>query len=74
MGAVGSLNRPPAEFPVYTQRWWPYLPLPFYVAKGSNAERELLASLGAWLSQGNLSAGERAMLQSAVAFLHNRAN
>ena len=74
LGAVGSLNKPPNQFSVYTQRWWPHVPLPFYVSRGSMTERELLESLNAWLSQDNLSTEERHMMQSTASLLRSRAN
>jgi hypothetical protein len=70
--ASGSLNLQPAQFPLYTQRWWPYFPLPFYVFKGSETERQLLKSVGSWHAQQGLSEQERVALGQAVAFLRNR--
>jgi hypothetical protein len=51
IGVEGSLRVPSSNFEVYVQPWFPYFPVPIYVAKDSEEEQALLAAVEAWSNQ-----------------------
>ncbi len=51
IGVEGSLRVPPSSFEVYVQPWFPFFPVPIYVAKNSEEEQALLAAVEAWRNQ-----------------------
>jgi hypothetical protein len=72
IGVVGTLDKEQKDFPLYTQRWWPYFPLPALVLKGSTEERELRASVNRWLTQDTLQSWERMGLEHLNSYLDVR--
>ena len=72
VGVVGSLDKERKDFPLYTQRWWPYFPLPALVLNGSTEERELRASVSSWLAQDTLESWERMGLEHLSSYLDAR--
>ena len=72
--ASGSLDKPRHEFPIYTQRWVPYLPLPYFVARGSSTEAELAHALAIWSSADSLVPEDRIVLTSVATLLAERRN
>jgi len=51
IGIEGSLGVPPSNFEVYVQPWFPFFPVPIYVARNSQEEQALLAAVEAWSKQ-----------------------
>lgn len=51
IGVEGSLRLPQSSFEVYVQPWFPFFPVPIYVAKNSNEEQALLAAIEQWRNQ-----------------------
>jgi len=51
IGVEGSLRVPPSSFEVYVQPWFPFFPVPIYVARSSQEEQALLAAVETWSKQ-----------------------
>jgi hypothetical protein len=72
VGGRGSLSTQRSEFPIYTQRWWPYLPVPSFVLRGSESELELQRALQKWLAQGGQDEFGRLALTHVAEILEER--
>jgi hypothetical protein len=72
IAASGSLDKPRSEFLIYTQRWLPYLPVPYLVMRGSKAEGELAHAIEIWSSSNSLTPEDRVALASVAALLAER--
>jgi hypothetical protein len=72
IGAHGSLDKPRAEFPLYTQRWWPYFPIPTYVSRQSKTEQELHSAVKEWLGQVGSDETDRMCFSHIAALLQER--
>ena len=72
IGALGSLDKSRTEFPLYTQRWWPYFPLPTYVLRQSKTEQELQRAVQDWLGQVGSDETDRMCLFHVEALLQER--
>jgi hypothetical protein len=53
LGVSGSLDRPPAEFPVFVQRWYPWVPVPVMLPMRGDDEQTLLKALDRWTAGGD---------------------
>jgi hypothetical protein len=72
IGVEGSLRVPTGSFTVYVQPWFPYVPVPIYVAKNSQEEQALLAAVEAWSNQLNSPSAQAHSLAHVARVLRSR--
>lgn len=66
IGVDGSLRVPASDFGVYVQPWFPFFPLPFYIAKQSREEKALLSAIKTWSGQlASMQPGAESLTQVA---------
>ena len=72
IGVEGSLRVPPSGFEVYVQPWFPFFPVPIYVAKNSQEEQALLAAVETWSNQIANPKSEKQSLAQIARVLRSR--
>lgn len=71
-GLKGSLTVPRSEFPVYVQRWYPWIPVSVTLSPRSAEERALLEALTQWSKDIPSDSDEVAVLASIQTILIQR--
>ena len=72
VGLKGSLTVPRSEFPVYVERWYPWIPVPVTLSPRSAEERALLETLTQWHKDMPADSDEVAVLASVQTILIQR--
>jgi hypothetical protein len=72
LGVRGSLEVPRSEFPVYVQRWYPWVSFPITLSPRSTDERALLNALNGWVQGADPASQETLALGQVQAILKER--